>query len=1037
MKYIDSNMVPNFSMSVHNLFIYLIFSVLVLLSSSAFSETQSDQTHSRIENNLHAKEDKQIKPELKSINSRLYKLIVARESSSAHPLIDSLKLMLTQEIKSDSSDIADAYYLVGTYYLNYENSINALLYLKKAVEIFEKSGRKLCLNYSNSLYNTGLTYINLGDFNIALNYIVASVENDKHLFGDKSVHLIDGYLALSVINIDISDYEKAIIWINQGLKIAQLYPDSIAPTLMASLYGVKGVVFSYMANYEQAKNNLEKAETYYNNLNNMDIIYINVLDNLGTAYHFLGLKEKSYFYYEKGIKLIHNNFSQGAFNLINNYAIILGNDSLEKKGEMLLSDFLNRVRLSSDYDPRDYFVVIRNYADYLREYKINETLAKKLYLQCFNYINEHPWDKDYRDNVILGYALCLFQNGENSIALDSIQTLLFPKRSDYKRGKLFINPDSVGTDGKSIKILSTKYRILWSEYRKTNDIMFLEAAAVTSELIISVLEKIRLSIGEEGSRLLLGDNYRDSYMDAIMCLNECYRKTNNQTYLEKVFELSEKSKVASLLASTREMKAIQNHIPFLLANKEKELQLNIGFYSSSLAGEENKENPDIRKINLWKDYLLVAKDRRDSIIRVFERDYPDYYALKYNTKVISLGEIPGAIGRGKNYLSYIVTDSLMYTFVSNTRYQKLITQRIDTSFFAMVKGFRKLLTTPDLDEKSADEYKMYQFYGYQLYSYLIGPIKKYLISDGLIISPDNILSYLPFETFLTENKTRDDLIYRKLPYLMNDFRISYAYSATLLAEYRKIKPSFRNPGIVFAPSYDLPIYVDSISNDRQSTGRILSALPHAREEGEYVAGITHGALYAGSSATESVYKQIAGKFDIIHLAMHTYINNLNPIYSKLIFSSLKDSLGNNGLNAFEVYGVPLKAKMVVLSSCNTGVGNMRRGEGILSLARGFIYSGSKSVVMSLWAVEDKSGTEIVKSFYRNLKNGDSKSVALRKARMKYLKSAGTVRSFPFFWSTLVVYGDDSPLYYSVKEKILTLLIPVILVIVAIIYFRKR
>ena len=149
--------------------------------------------------------------------------------------------------------------------------------------------------------------------------------------------------------------------------------------------------------------------------------------------------------------------------------------------------------------------------------------------------------------------------------------------------------------------------------------------------------------------------------------------------------------------------------------------------------------------------------------------------------------------------------------------------------------------------------------------------------------------------------------------------------------------------------------------------------------------------------------------------MHTLINNRNPIFSKMIFSILNDTLGDVGLNVFEIYGISLKAKMVVLSSCNTGTGNLLRGEGILSLARGFIYSGSKSVAMSLWEVDDKSGTDVMKSFYRNLKNGNSKSVALRKARLKYLRSAGQLRSHPYFWSTLVIYGDDSPLYYKKRD----------------------
>jgi CHAT domain-containing protein len=272
---------------------------------------------------------------------------------------------------------------------------------------------------------------------------------------------------------------------------------------------------------------------------------------------------------------------------------------------------------------------------------------------------------------------------------------------------------------------------------------------------------------------------------------------------------------------------------------------------------------------------------------------------------------------------------------------------------------------------------------------------------------------------------------------MNDYSISYAYSATLLAEYKKAKPSLRNSTIIFAPSYISPINIDPVSNEMQSSGEFLKPLPHAKEEAEFVAGITHGTLYADTTATESTFMKKAGNFEIIHLAMHTLINNMNPILSKMIFSVLNDTINNIGLNISDVYGISLNAKMVVLSSCNTGTGNLLRGEGILSLARGFIYSGSNSVVMSLWEVDDKSGTDVMKSFYRNLKKGDTKSEALRRARLKYLKSAGQVRSHPYFWSTLVIYGDDSPLYYSTIKKLIITLVPVILIIGVILYRKKR
>jgi CHAT domain-containing protein len=171
--------------------------------------------------------------------------------------------------------------------------------------------------------------------------------------------------------------------------------------------------------------------------------------------------------------------------------------------------------------------------------------------------------------------------------------------------------------------------------------------------------------------------------------------------------------------------------------------------------------------------------------------------------------------------------------------------------------------------------------------------------------------------------------------------------------------------------------------------------------------------------------------------MHTLLNDKDPMLSTLIFSQTPDSLNDGYLKTFEVYGLPLRAKMVVLSSCNTGSGFLSTGEGILSLARGFIYSGSKSVVMSMWEIEDRSGTEIVKMFYKNLKRGYSKSESLRRARISYLKNSDQLRSHPYFWSALVVYGDNNPLYISRYLIIVLAAIAVIISVCITLYFRKR
>jgi CHAT domain-containing protein len=977
--------------------------------------------------------------DLKKVIAAIYKSLNGNDTATSRNLVNSILLLPDQVINSGNLEMAEIWYCTGIYYFQTGKYGDALIYLKRSEKLFYETGNVSVNVYSKCLYNIGVTCLFLGDYDQSLQYMKSSSESELKIFGENSPKLIEGFLALSINTIYTRDYDSAIDWINRAIKIVQLFPDSVTAITKAILYGTKGVAYSYISNFDQAKINLEKAESFYREMNVNDMKYVNVLDNLGTVYHFLGQKEKSYLYFEKGMTLLRNNISYNSFNIVKNYAIKLWNDNNAIKGEKLLSDFLIKVKKTPDYNSRDYYLILIDYADYLLGNKLDLVKATEIYLQCFSYVNTHPWDKDYRLRTLLGYSLALLQDRQLNTALDSIQTLLFADSAkEYKPDHLLNpNPDSIISDVHTVNIFNAKFKILLALYRQTGSSRFLEAAANTSELIISVLEKIRFNIGEEGSRLQLGDRYREFYINAIESFRESYDKTREQIYLEKIFEYSEKSKVASLLASTRESKAINTKIPADLAGREKEFQRTIGFYNSKIAEEENLENPDKSKLSLWKDYIMAATFQRDSLLKIFEMKYPDYYSLKYNTRVTSLRDIPGLTGYKSNYVSYILSDTLLYTFVTNRKYRTLITMKVDSAFFTLVNKFRKLLISPDLEENPMSEYHDFQVYGHKLYSFLIEPIKAFLISSKLIISADNILSYLPFETLITTDSCQNNLNYRNLAYLMNEFRISYTYSATLLEESERANPAFRNNLIAFAPIYDYRSALKNSTLTQPNSESVLRPIPYSLEESVYITRITKGLLYSDTAATKSVYMKNAGNYDIIHLAMHTIINNNSPILSRMIFSGSKDSLDNSGLNISDIYDIPLRAKMVVLSSCNTGTGNLQKGEGVLSLARGFIYSGSKSVVLSLWEVNDVSGSEIVEFFYSNLLKGESKSEALRNARLKFLNSSTQLSSHPFFWSTLVIYGDDSSLYYSRDLKAATIIVSLILAAGLFFYFKKR
>ena len=106
--------------------------------------------------------------------------------------------------------------------------------------------------------------------------------------------------------------------------------------------------------------------------------------------------------------------------------------------------------------------------------------------------------------------------------------------------------------------------------------------------------------------------------------------------------------------------------------------------------------------------------------------------------------------------------------------------------------------------------------------------------------------------------------------------------------------------------------------------------------------------------------------------MHAFIDDSQPAYSRLAFfqNDNEDAENNGWLNTADIYNLDLNARLTVLSACNTGSGKLRKGEGVMSLARGFLYAGCPSIVMTLWEVEDNAGTKIMESFYKNLEKGE-------------------------------------------------------------------
>ena len=968
---------------------------------------------------------------LAGLNEAFHSSIAAGDTAGSRDLLYSILKILKEE-RADNITVSNSQYYIGVYYLLNGRNKEAVNWLGSSISIREHT-KTVDEVYAKCLFNLALAHSRRGDFKKMEETILKSLDAQKTLHGDNSPELLAGYSALTGACISLKDYSRAI---ESGNKALDLIGENRNEHIneMAILYVNIGISHAFLSDYAKAVLYLEKAESLYRTSSfPKDENYINLLNSLASNYYFLGQREKSEQYFNKGISMISSANSDLSLNFLNSFAVNMGYAGEVNRGEELLAGSLEKAGKIFGQSSREYCEVLRNYAEYLRSFKLDIGKSIALFEKCNELQKDNTEDFALKESVLLGYAQALSENGENEKALGIIQNLLFEGREETDGGSGLENPDPglIEPNQWSLRLLKAKYRILHGIYGKKLDQKYLLAAAGTSELIVSLIEKVRISISEEESRLVLGDRFRDSYLHAIRDLDLCYRKTGDIRYLHKAFEYSEKSKVAGLLASTRELRATEFHIPEETAELERRLKMEIGFYEARINEEESKKESDESLLEEWKELLLSATQKRDSLIAVFERMYPGYYLIKYNTEVISPEKIPGISGRNTNYLNYIVSDSLLHIFVINRKHLRLVTVNIDSTFFSDIRQFRTFLSEPD--NNALTGFNNYLSTGYSLYRTVLEPVKEYLISNKLLISPDNILSYIPFEALPVSAEAGSPAMFSEIPYLLKDYSVSYTYSATMLSETVSNDHSFSNSLVAFAPSYSGRIDVDSLMKSRQSRVSTLYDLKFARTEAEYVAELTGGRLYLDNNARESVFKTVAAEYDIIHLAMHTLLNDRDPMHSKMIFSRDNDSPEDGNLNTWEVYGIPLKAKMVILSSCNTGSGSLHSGEGILSLARGFVYSGSRSVVMSMWEIEDRSGAEIVNNYYRNIKHGASKSKALRKARLDYLKNSDMLRSHPYFWSALVIYGNNTPIYFSVWLKVaaglLLLIIPAILFLI--------
>jgi len=255
--------------------------------------------------------------------------------------------------------------------------------------------------------------------------------------------------------------------------------------------------------------------------------------------------------------------------------------------------------------------------------------------------------------------------------------------------------------------------------------------------------------------------------------------------------------------------------------------------------------------------------------------------------------------------------------------------------------------------------------------------------DELVIIPDGAFSYLPFSLLVKESPNSKD--WRPdLPYLLKDYAITYGYSASLLIQHKSAGTSASPNVIGFAPEFDRFQNYSNLNN-KAELNKITDHYP-----------VT---AYLEDKAIRSVFFNQFANNDILHLATHAEANSIHPDSSFIVFS---DSL----VYLKEIYQRSSNACMAVLSACETGVGNLQRGEGLFSLARAFTNAGIPSTTMSMWKVSDQATSQLMSAYYQYLSEGNTKHRALQKAKLRYMTDAERASdNNPRNWASFLHYGD--------------------------------
>lgn len=680
----------------------------------------------------------------------------------------------------------------------------------------------------------------------------------------------------------------------------------------------------------------------------------------------------------------------------------LGNEKLSRHYAFLLTTNANRKDIdASTLSGITYDLYITNQFELLAHLDkriINQFRHEKSYdlSLVYDYTGNYLWRKGKFNKALDQFQLSIIAILPNEIDLNPYSNLNYNNCLSYSNLYSYLN-----NKGETFYQLS---KLRNSPNEKIRD---LKECLKNLNLSIEQIYTYKMQLSTEEQMFLFSELTNQKYPNIIKVCLELYNLTGDTKYSYQAFRYAEQGRAAIMLSLLRSNSGSKiGLIPAKYKAREDSLSLKISILQQRLSALK-EESSSKYGLNTQIDALA---SKRAELEQLYKKQYPSYYNLKYSSETVNPVQFQASLADNECVVEYLLNRNFLISFYFDKKNLIFHTDTLRTvDLSALADRFYNRTSHFSTSSYKPDSIKQFANDAQKLYNILLKPFEQKIKGKKLIVIADNSLRKIPFEVLLTE-KPADYTGYRNLPYLIKQNTVYYAPSVTFLDELRK-KPALKHRArlLAVAPVYSSLKLNDTISRMLlavRSDTSVFGSLPNAKKEIAFAHSMAGGRRLFEKRATETLFKKIAGDYDIIHLATHGILNSEASLQSKLLFS--ESSPDDDGfLHNYEIYNLKQSSQLVILSACNTGAGKNYGGEGVISTGRGFLSSGSRSVIMTLWPVNDLASFDLINGFYEGLKKDLDISDALRNSKLHYLGMADNMHSHPFFWTGYVVYGDAS------------------------------